>query len=424
MKSIFKSAGILVFALFSVIIIMSSCEANGHKHTIVKTDRVEPCLKPGYTAGEYCTTCNDYKVGMEEIPPIGHHISMDVEETPATCGTSGLTAGKICSVCEEVLEGRDRIPPTRRHQCKAPTWLWNTDYKGVAAVFECVICKTTSTTRITDIKISEDDEGVKSYTASVTFAGMTYTDTQKVYPEGYVHTHKVVEVDKIEPTCVTPGCEAGWYCSACDHREGFEEIPATGVHTPVDLGGTPATCGKPGFTEGAECSVCGEVLRGKEPIPPTGQHTPVVLAETPATCGTPGITAGSECSVCGEVLEGRETIQPTGEHTPEEFEEIPATCENPGVTAGTECSVCGEVLEGREPIKQIPHQCKAPEWTWESDHGKAQAVFECVHCEQNAVVTTTSIEKLELDDGSVVYKATVYFAGISYTDEKKVYPTE
>ncbi len=184
MISILRRLAATVLAVIFVVTMFNSCSVNSHKHTVVVTDRIAPgCFEFGYTAGEYCSTCSDYSVGREKIAPIGQHTPVNVDEIPATCGTSGVAAGVECSVCKEKLEGRDRIPPTNRHKCKDPTWIWDSDYLGVAAVFECVVCKTTSTSRTSNISKVELSDGTVEYSVTVAFAGTTYSDTKTIYPE-------------------------------------------------------------------------------------------------------------------------------------------------------------------------------------------------------------------------------------------------
>lgn len=51
------------------------------------------------------------------------------------------------------------------------------------------------------------------------------------------------------------------------------------AHTPQSVPGTPASCDRPGLSEGSVCAVCGAVLKAQEEIPATG---PVLSAELDA----------------------------------------------------------------------------------------------------------------------------------------------
>jgi hypothetical protein len=69
----------------------------------------------------------------------------------------------------------------------------------------------------------------------------------------------------------------------------------------------PATCTTSGLTEGAHCSVCGEVLRPQEIVLALG-HNAVVDEAIPATYVSTGLTEGSHCSICGEVMVPQEEV--------------------------------------------------------------------------------------------------------------------
>lgn len=51
------------------------------------------------------------------------------------------------------------------------------------------------------------------------------------------------------------------------------------AHTPQSVPGTPASCDRPGLSEGSVCAVCGAVLKAQEEIPATG---PVLSAKLDA----------------------------------------------------------------------------------------------------------------------------------------------
>lgn len=51
------------------------------------------------------------------------------------------------------------------------------------------------------------------------------------------------------------------------------------AHTPQSVPSTPASCDRPGLSEGSVCAVCGAVLKAQEEIPATG---PVLSAELDA----------------------------------------------------------------------------------------------------------------------------------------------
>ena len=177
------------------------------------------------------------------------------------------------------------------------------------------------------------------------------------------------------------------------------EAPVIHTHTEEAIAGTPATCTKPGLTEGKKCSVCGEWILEQEEIPAKG-HTEEVVKGKAATCTEVGLTDGKKCSVCDEWIVKQEEIPALGHkeadpvkenevaatcskegsydevvycsecktelsrekktvdklsHTEEVVKGKAATCTENGLTDGKKCSVCGEILEEQKEIPALGH---------------------------------------------------------------------
>ena len=210
------------------------------------------------------------------------------------------------------------------------------------------------------------------------------------------HTGTLTDVGRIEPTCTTPGREAGKQWSCCGaFSEGGEEIPVDekahewgewvpdddGLHhmricirpgcnateTELHTGGTAYCDAK------AVCSVCKKEYGEMDLDNHNGRFHPATCVETaycevedrvfdenktnpdnhpadkvqPATCVAQGY-----CDACKQTL----PIDP-GNHVGDltDAEEIKPTCTEPGRKAGKICSACGGYAEGGETIEALGH---------------------------------------------------------------------
>ena len=121
----------------------------------------------------------------------GHTLTA-VPEVPATCETAGTKAYWECSVCRKLFSDADgknettlealTIPATG-HAWGQPAWTW-TGTESASAVFTCGNDGShtqTLTAAVTSQVTTEpgcESTGVRTYTATVTFEGQTYTDTK------------------------------------------------------------------------------------------------------------------------------------------------------------------------------------------------------------------------------------------------------
>ena len=133
-------------------------------------------------------------------------------------------------------------------------------------------------------------------------------------PDSSTHVHIFTHHEGKTATCTEVGYKAYDVCSDCGYST-YEEIPAYG-HTEVIDKGEPATCIKPGITDGKHCSACNTVLVKQEIIPATG-HTPSDwIVDMAADCTTAG-ERHKECTVCKEVIVS-ETVAKL-EHQPSDW---------------------------------------------------------------------------------------------------------
>ena len=137
------------------------------------------CTKTGLTAGTHCSVCGTVLVAQQTVSAKGHTEAADAA-VAATCTKTGLTAGKHCAVCNEVLVAQQTIPATG-HSYSA-VWSWS-GYTSATATFTCanddshVATENAAITNEVTKESTCEETGVRTYTATVTFGGKTYTDT-------------------------------------------------------------------------------------------------------------------------------------------------------------------------------------------------------------------------------------------------------
>ena len=176
----------------------------------------------------------------EPVPAKGHTLTA-VEAVPATCETAGVKAHWVCSVCGKLFsdaEGKTETTleklaiPATGHAYGAPVWKWNDDFTA-SATFTCgndashVKNVTAEVTSAVTTPAACEADGVRTYTAKVTFEDKEYTDTKT------------------------------------------EVIPATSHDTEL-VGAKDVTCTEDGYTGDEVCKVCGVTVKQGEVIPALG----------------------------------------------------------------------------------------------------------------------------------------------------------
>ena len=289
----------------------------------------------------------------------GHTLTA-VAEVPATCETAGTKAYWECSVCRKLFSDADgknettlealTIPATG-HAWGQPAWTW-TGTESASAAFTCGNDGShtqTLTAAVTSQVTTEpgcESTGVRTYTATVTFEGQTYTDTktETLPAAGHVwgqpvwqwtgfaaqavfacardagHTQTLTAAVTSQVT-TEPGCESTGVrtYTATVTLEGrtytdtkTETLPATGHDTQL-VGAKDATCTQDGYTGDEVCKTCGVTVKKGEVIPATGHDTQLVGAK-PATCTEDGYTGDEVCKTCGVTVKKGEVIPATGHH--------------------------------------------------------------------------------------------------------------
>ena len=323
------------------------------------------------------------------------------------------------------------------HNYGEPTWSWNNDFTA-SAVFTCTDddghTQTVPAT-VTDEVTTEptcDKEGLRTYTAKVTFEGKEYTDTKTEPIPAKGHT--LTAVAEVPATCETAGTSAHWKCDVCgklfSDAEGKTEttlekltIPATGhaYGEPVwkwtdDFKATATfTCANDAtHVEKVDATVTSEVTEGSCEVGGTRTYTAKVTFEGK------------------EYTDTKTEPVPAKGHTLTAVAEVPATCETAGTSAHWKCDVCGKLFSDAEgktettleklTIPATGHAYGEPVWKWNDDF-TASATFTCAndatHVEKvDATVTSEVTEGSCEVGGTRTYTAKVTFEGKEYTDTK------
>ena len=279
------------------------------------------------------------------------------------------------------------ITVEEHHNYGEPTWSWNNDFTA-SAVFTCTDddghTQTVPAT-VTDEVTTEptcDKEGLRTYTAKVTFEGKDYTDTKTEPIPAKGHT--LTAVAEVPATCETAGTSAHWKCEVCGKLFSDAE------------GNT-------------------EITLEKLTIPATGHaYGEPVWKWTDDFKATATFTCANDATHVENV-----TAEVTSAVTK------PAACETTGVRTYTAKVTFGgkEYTDSKtEAIAATGHAYGEPVWKWNDDF-TASATFTCAndtsHVEKvDATVTSEVTEGSCEVGGTRTYTAKVTFEGKEYTDTK------
>ena len=250
------------------------------------------------------------------------------------------------------------------HAYGEPVWSWTDDFKATAT-FTCanndahVENVTATVTNAVTTEATCEVDGVRTYTAKVTFEGKEYTDTKTVPIPAKGHTLTAVEA--VPATCETAGVKAHWVCSVCgklfSDAEGKTEttleklaIPATG-----HAYGEPVWKWTDDFKATATFTCANDPSHVKNV---TATVTNAVTTE--ATCEADGVrTYTAKVAFEGKEYTDTktETLPATG-HDTELVGTKDATCTEDGYTGDEVCKVCGVTVKQGEVLPALGHDYK------------------------------------------------------------------
>ena len=231
--------------------------------------------------------------------------------TPAACETTGVRTytAKVTFEDKEYTSSKTEAIPATGHAYGEPLWKWNDDFTA-SATFTCgndtshvETVNAAVTSEVTTAATCEAD-GVRTYTAKVTFEGKEYTDTKtEVIPAtghaygepvwkwnddftasatftcgndtSHVETVNATVTNEVttEATCETDGVRTYTAKVTFEGKEytdtKTETLPATGHDTEL-VGAKDATCTEDGYTGDEVCKVCGVTVKQGEVIPALG----------------------------------------------------------------------------------------------------------------------------------------------------------
>ena len=310
--------------------------------------------------------------GDEDPCAKGHQLTA-VAEVPATCETAGVKAHWKCEVCGKLFsdaEGKtettlERLAiPATGHAYGEPVWKWNDGFTA-SATFTCgndashVENVTATVTNAVTTEATCEVDGVRTYTAKVTFEGKEYTDTKTEPVPAKGHT--LTAVAEVPATCETAGTSAHWKCEVCGKLfsdvEGKTEttleklaIPATG-----HAYGTPVWKWNDDFTASATFT-CGNDASHVETVNAAVTNE----VTTAATCEVDGVrTYTAKAAFEGkEYTDTKTEVIPATDHDTELVGAKDATCTEDGYTGDEVCKVCGVTVKQGEVLPALGHDYK------------------------------------------------------------------
>ena len=245
-----------------------SVTVNGRTYTDKKTETIPAT---GHSFGDPVFLWSGYSATATHTCPIcGTTENLTVTLTDrvtkqATCTASGTRTytATVRVNGSEYTDRKTRTLAATGHSFADPVFTWNGNTG--AATRTCPSCGTTEdlTVRTTNKVTTEptcSKAGVRTFTATTTVDGKTYTAT------------KTTAITKL-------------------------------AHTPVTDAAVTPTCTESGLTEGSHCSVCGTVITAQETLPATGHS----YGDPAFSWNGYTATARRTCARCGNV----EKLSPT-----------------------------------------------------------------------------------------------------------------
>ena len=203
----------------------------------------------------------------------------------------------------------DEDPCANGHAYGAPVWSWTDDFKATAT-FTCannaahVENVTATVTNAVTTEATCETDGVRTYTAKVTFGGKEYTDTktETLPATGHAYGEPVWKWNDDFTASATFTC--------ANNDAHVENVTATVTNAVT----TEATCESTGVrTYTAKVTFEGkEYTDTKTEVIPATEHDTELVGAKDATCTEDGYTGDEVCKVCGVTVKQGEVIPALG----------------------------------------------------------------------------------------------------------------
>ena len=222
------------------------------------------CTETGMTDGQYCAVCGITLTAQSSIPALGHRFGVWEVETPSSCTETGVYVRK-CLRCD--AEETEEMPICSH---KYGTWIQETEptcEQEGSQYLQCSLCGDRKTETVPALGHSYGEWDIDPVGSCGEDGFGSQTCTRCGHSIGYTasandHAWSPWVTVK-EPTCTETGSKER-FCLFCDTVE--QQTVAKNPHCIVTVPGYGATCGKPGLTDGAYCSVCGTVTATQKPV--------------------------------------------------------------------------------------------------------------------------------------------------------------
>ncbi len=225
---------ICLFAASLGLFVLTAC--GGHQHTLTFVAGTEAtCEEAGSPAHWTCADCGKNfadEAGTEELtslvlPALGHDWDEGAETTPASCETPGVRT-YTCSRCQDTYT-EDIAPLEHDWDTENIVWSW----EGTASASTQISCKNGDHPQTLTAEVSSQQtqdptdtaEGERTFTATVTFEGRTYTD-QKTESIPRLSLAYALNDDQGSYTVTGMGTVTGTSVTVPDTHEG---LPVTAV---------------------------------------------------------------------------------------------------------------------------------------------------------------------------------------------------
>lgn len=397
--------------------------ASGHGTLELRNKKDPTCVLAGYSGDSYCSLCNTKVATGNVVPSTGHTQTTTKNQKSATCDSAGFTGDTHCVTCDLKISPGSSIPATG-HTYRAPKWTWN-GYESAVATFTCVTCgggKKDLNAEITSSTATAScTSGIqKTYTASVTFDSLTYTDDKKEDVGATGHDYQVVR--STASTCVDNGSQT-YECSNCGDSY-VETAAALGHDYDAGTVTTQPGCNTTGVKT-YKCKRTGCNNTKTESIAVLGHEYAAATCDSASKCSRCGGTSGnalghdwnggtvtkeSTCTATGVKTYTCKRTGCTGTKTEDIAKKThsyaSATC-----TTASKCTVCGATTGSAKG-----HTYGQASWSW-SGYTSATASIKCSACGDTKSGSTTTITSSK-SGNTKTYTAKVTLVGKEYTGTK------